>query len=99
MSAQAGAHKGYEPDLDQHISGVMWGYFLGFVIMLVITIGALIMYFRYEAHKEQYVKVGARVSQERVHLRRGEDAFLSGKTGARVISIDKAMKKFVGQQK
>ena len=99
MNAQAGAHKGYEPDLDHHISGVMWGFFLAFVVVLTVTIGALIMYFRYEAHKEQYVKVGARVSQEQVHLRQGEDAFLGGKTGARVISIDKAMKRFAEQQR
>lgn len=99
MSTQANIHKGYEPDLDQHISGVMWGYFLGFVIALIITIGALIMYFRYEAHKEHYVKIGSAVSKEQVRLRQSEDVFLDGKSGVRVISIDKAMRKFAEQQK
>ena len=81
---------GYEPDSTDNLrTSVMWGAVITFTIFILVTVFALIMYFRFEVHSEQFYKVGSRVSSERITLEQEEKAALKKN------NIDDAMDKFL----
>jgi hypothetical protein len=76
-----------EHDITPKANLMIWGGFLLFGLGLYMTITVLTIYFKAEAEREYYVKVGSVKSKELIELRQQEQEELKG--------IEQAMEKVV----
>lgn len=76
-----------EHDVTPRANLTIWIAFFVFVLLLYITITTLSIYFKAEAEREYYVKVGSVKSKELIELRQQEVKELAG--------IEEAMEKVV----
>ena len=74
---------GYEPDLSDKVSGIIFAWIAVLTVLFFITLGALVPYFKWEAEREMSKKVFTAESAELNELRKEEATGLTG--------IDKAM--------
>ena len=84
--------EGYEEDMTGSAAGVVFLYIAVLSVGFFATVGALYMYFRYEADAELQRKVYSVESEDLKKLRAEEAAALQGK-------IDAAMKTVVQESK
>lgn len=88
-----------EADLKPAANKQIWGYFFILAILLSLTVGGLVIMYRFVLLDEKYEKIGAVISSEAQEQKALSEALLSGKKGLfpnkRHVPIQAAMADFV----
>lgn len=88
-----------EPDMSGEANRHIWYYFIGFAMMLFITMAGLIIMYRFQVQYEKEKKIGNVMKRETLDQMALSRSYLSGKRGMfegkKNVPIDDAMAKFL----